>query len=179
MSTLSINADPRATASPARTLSSDLWLLAWFVALAASILVNAFINHDGFISRDGSNYLRLAQQLVNGGGYVTVPFDVTGQGAGVEVFQPLEIVEGRSMLREIPNVKDGDQLIKLSLASLGANERLVFTIDVDDTIGAREITVSNAEYAGGTLSISVEGETQQAAFAARPKLSVPVGECAS
>ncbi len=69
----------------ARTISDDLWLLAWFACLAAGIIVNSVINHDGFISRDGSNYLRMAQQLLDGGSYVTAPFDVTGQGGNTPV----------------------------------------------------------------------------------------------
>ncbi|MFD0916038.1 aggregation factor core [Pseudahrensia aquimaris] len=75
-------------------------------------------------------------------------FDVTSAGAGVEVFQPLDIVAGRQSLSKIPKVRDGDKKIVFDVRELSAGKSLAFTIDVDDTVGTREITVSGSEIEG-------------------------------
>lgn len=82
-------------------------------------------------------------------------FDVTNSGAGVEVFQPFVLVSGQSFVKSAPVVKDGDNKVTLSLSNLIKGQPVAFTVDVDDTAGAREITVSGSEIAGA--SISVEG----------------------
>ena len=48
-------------------------------------------------------------------------FDVTGKGAGVQVFQPFELVNGGENLRKIPIVKDGDDQVTLEF--VGRNTR--------------------------------------------------------
>lgn len=78
-------------------------------------------------------------------------FDVTGNGAGVEVFQPFEVSSGGAALTALPRVVDGDQRIDLALAVLPAGAELSFTIDVDDTAGTRAITVSGSEMAGAVV----------------------------
>lgn len=80
-------------------------------------------------------------------------FDVTGEGAGVEVFQPLELVAGSERLVQKPLVKDGDTTMALDITKLERGETIAFTIDVDDTAGQREITVNGSELAGATLQI--------------------------
>ena len=81
-------------------------------------------------------------------------FDVTDQGAGVEVFQPLEIVEGSGLLASVPSVRDGDRQITLAMGTLPAGGRVGFTIDVDDTVSSRQITVDGAEIDGGTVALT-------------------------
>ena len=49
-------------------------------------------------------------------------FDVTGAGAGVEVFQPLEFVKGENALTDIPRVRDGDNLISLRVQRLAPGQ---------------------------------------------------------
>jgi len=85
-------------------------------------------------------------------------FDVTGSGAGVEVFQPLVMVAGQELLRDTPMVKDGDSAIMFDLDGLGVGAQLAFTIDVDDTGGGREITVNGAEIQGASVTVTF-GET--------------------
>lgn len=80
-------------------------------------------------------------------------FDVTGSGAGVEVFQPLEFVAGADALVSMPTVKDGDRKLLLSIRKLAPAARIVFTIDVDDTAGPRGITISGSELEGATVRI--------------------------
>ncbi|MGR3634314.1 MAG: aggregation factor core [Shimia sp.] len=80
-------------------------------------------------------------------------FDVTGSGAGVEVFQPFEIVSGRDAFAALPTVKDGQNSVDLSIATLDPGKSIAFTIDVDDTLGAREITVTGSEISGATVQL--------------------------
>ncbi len=104
-------------------------------------------------------------------------FDVTEKGAGVEVFQPLEFVEGTDALRRVPSVVDGQDTIELEIASLAAGDRLAFTIDVDDTIGQREITVTGSEIEGATVSYSDAEETSTATFSSEALVNVTTKDC--
>ncbi|MEM6385247.1 MAG: aggregation factor core [Pseudomonadota bacterium] len=91
-------------------------------------------------------------------------FDVSETGAGVEVFQPFELVAGRDHVTSHSPVSDGDTSLRLDLDGLSKGKKVAFTIDVDDTIGAREITVTDAEIAGASVRLEVEGETVEAEF---------------
>ena len=84
-------------------------------------------------------------------------FDVTEAGAGVEVFQPFELVAGGDRVVGASDVVDGDMTLRVDLSSLPAGAELTFTIDVDDTIGAREITVGRSEIVGATVTLSAGG----------------------
>jgi hypothetical protein len=90
-------------------------------------------------------------------------FDVTGSGAGVEVFQPFEIVAGRDALAALPEVKDGDTAIELDIRDMALSP-VAFTIDVDDTMGAREITVTGSEILGAQVQLVSEAGTFTGAF---------------
>jgi hypothetical protein len=78
-------------------------------------------------------------------------FDVTDQGAGVDVFQPFELVAGADALASHSQVKDGDREVTLSIRRLGAGDTIGFTIDVVDTLGPRGITVSGSEIQGALV----------------------------
>ncbi|WP_319545977.1 aggregation factor core [Ruegeria conchae] len=104
-------------------------------------------------------------------------FDVTEKGAGVEVFQPLEFVEGADALRQLPSVMDGQNTIELEIASLAAGDTLAFTIDVDDTTGQREITVTGSEIEGATVSYSDADETRTATFSSDALVHVTTKDC--
>ncbi|WP_170564958.1 aggregation factor core [Ruegeria atlantica] len=104
-------------------------------------------------------------------------FDVTEKGAGVEVFQPLEFVEGVDALRQIPVVLDGQNTIELEIASLAAGDKLAFTIDVDDTIGQREITVTGSEIEGATVSYSDADKVSTATFSSEALVNVTTKDC--
>lgn len=81
-------------------------------------------------------------------------FDVTNSGQGVEVFQPFVLVSGKSFVSGAPVVKDGDNKVTLKLSDLVKGKPVAFTVDVDDTAGGREITVSGSEIAGASISVS-------------------------
>ena len=104
-------------------------------------------------------------------------FDVTEAGAGVEVFQPLELVEGADALRQLPSVVDGQESIEFEIVSLAAGDRIAFTIDVDDTIGQREITVSGAEIEGATVSYQSGTESGTAVFSSDAMANVTLADC--
>ncbi len=104
-------------------------------------------------------------------------FDVTGKGAGVEVFQPMEVTVGAQALRGVPKVRDGDNQIRLDIGELKAGQRIAFTIDVDDTAGGREITVSGSEIAGARVRLLKDGRSTTAVFAPDARATVQLLDC--
>ena len=95
-------------------------------------------------------------------------FDVTGQGAGVEVFQPLELVSGRDVVAEVPTVADGDTDVSLRLTGLGPNATVAFTIDVDDTAGQSETMVNSSEISGAKVTVSYDAGDVTGTFDTAP-----------
>jgi hypothetical protein len=106
-------------------------------------------------------------------------FDTTSSGAGVQVFQPFEITDGREHLTAIPSVKDGDNSIQLTVNSLGKSQKISFTIDVDDTVQNREITVSDAEITGAKVVALRDGQRSEAVFGPNAMASVKMNACVS
>ncbi|WP_170356265.1 aggregation factor core [Ruegeria lacuscaerulensis] len=99
-------------------------------------------------------------------------FDVSEAGAGVEVFQPLEVIDGAEALLDVPSVVDGQDFIDLQIGS-----SISFTIDVDDTIGQREITVSGSEIAGAKVTYAKEGESSNAVFSSDAQTLLSIPDC--
>lgn len=106
-------------------------------------------------------------------------FDVTGQGAGVEVFQPFELVAGNSLLSSTPSVRDGDNSLTLALTNLEQGQSVAFTIDVDDTIGAREITVSRSEISGAGIRVETDLAQASGTFGETAIAVAPFQACVS
>ncbi|MEM6467209.1 MAG: aggregation factor core [Pseudomonadota bacterium] len=109
-------------------------------------------------------------------------FDVTSQGAGVEVFQPLELVAGAELVRTISDVKDGDAVVSLELDPLAPRAQVAFTVDVDDTAPVSnlgQIRVSGGEIAGATARLRSESGPVQAIFSDNADLSLPLAPCLS
>lgn len=104
-------------------------------------------------------------------------FDVTGAGAGVEVFQPFELVSGGGQVIEAPKVADGDTRLTLLVSDLEPGGEVAFTIDVDDTINAREITVSRSEITGAQAMISVGDVEATGTFDESAQAKVPWKGC--
>jgi hypothetical protein len=104
-------------------------------------------------------------------------FDTASKGAGVEVFHPFELTAGTALVNQAPAVMDGDTALSLRLSELPKGQIVAFTLDVDDTCGAREITVTGAEIAGARVKVnSVEG-SQSAVFDATARVRVDVSSC--
>ncbi len=104
-------------------------------------------------------------------------FDVTATGAGVQVFQPFEVVTGRNALAELPAVKDGDRKVALRVDTLPSGGTIAFTIDVDDTKKQREITVAGSELQGASITVQSMGQKTTGVFGAAPKLRVKSPAC--
>ncbi|MEP3639970.1 MAG: aggregation factor core [Paracoccaceae bacterium] len=104
-------------------------------------------------------------------------FDVTNEGAGVEVFQPFEVTSGAEYLTTQPSITDGDQRAVLGMSGLGVNETIAFTIDVDDTVGTRAITVADSEISGTTFSLNVGGSTFSAVMETKAKVMLTTPNC--
>ncbi|WP_375280581.1 aggregation factor core protein MAFp3, isoform C [Pseudooctadecabacter sp.] len=108
-------------------------------------------------------------------------FDVSSQGAGVQVNQPVEIVDGAALVATMSVVNDGDQLLTLRLAEMQAGDVIRLTLDLDDTVSTREITVDGAEIAGAQVIVTREGESlfRTGLFDASGRALVPLDGCLS
>lgn len=106
-------------------------------------------------------------------------FDVTEAGAGVQVFQPFELVSGRDLVQQLPEVRDGDQALVLALSGLPVGAPVRFTIDLDDTKGARGITVSGSEIAGATVRVTQAGVRYDGVFGTDARARVALPGCGS
>lgn len=106
-------------------------------------------------------------------------FDVTGKGAGVQVFQPFELTSGAANLTALPQVSDGDNQVTLNLRKFPSGASVSFTIDVDDTVNSREITVSNTEIAGAAVIARTGSQMARGTFGENAKAEVKLASCAS
>lgn len=88
-------------------------------------------------------------------------FDTTATGAGVEVFQPFELVRGADLVPSAPVVVDGQSSVTLTVPTFPKGAQIAFTVDVDDTLPASalgQIRVSGSEIKGAVLRVgSAEG----------------------
>lgn len=106
-------------------------------------------------------------------------FDITGDGAGVDVFQPFEVAAGGDIITAVSDVADGDQRLELALQGLEAGAEVAFTIDLDDTGGGREITVSGSEIAGAMVQVISELALAEGAFDDSGTARVILASCTS
>lgn len=94
-----------------------------------------------------------------------VIFDVTADGAGVEVFQPVVVEAGNV---STSTVSDGDQVLDVMLGDLGPDARIVISADLDDLqtqSDLGQIRVSGAEIAMTTAVLVSQGQEYRAGFA--------------
>ncbi|MEL6680306.1 MAG: hypothetical protein AAFQ51_16500 [Pseudomonadota bacterium] len=88
-------------------------------------------------------------------------FDVTAAGVGVEVFQPLRVDQGAEFLTAVPQVKDGDRMVVLSVGALPPGAQVRFTADLDDSLSASalgQIRVTGSEIAGAVARVEGGGQ---------------------
>lgn len=107
-------------------------------------------------------------------------FDTTAQGQGVEVFQPFELVAGADYISGLPQVKDGDQQLTLTLADLPGQATVAFTIDVDDTLERSsngQIMINGSEISGARVEISGAGLTTDASFDQTARADISANTC--
>jgi hypothetical protein len=105
-------------------------------------------------------------------------FDITGAGAGVEVFQPFELTAGADALAALPKVADGDKQVVLPIRRLAAGKRITFTIDVDDTTSSRGIMVSSSEIQGAVVRVKTAETTASASFSSAGEATAKTPPCA-
>jgi len=106
-------------------------------------------------------------------------FDVTSSGAGVEVFQPVEVVMGDAKMEP---VVDGDTTLSFEIGMLTAGQDLVISADLDDVLRQSDmgqIRVSGSELDGAVLQMSVAGEPLSAIFSGGSNTVTLPHECLS
>jgi hypothetical protein len=84
-------------------------------------------------------------------------FDVTAAGAGVSVFQPVEVVRGSARLGAIT---DGDQVLTLDAPDFSVAGQVWISADIDDSLTggpSGQTIVRGSEIAGVTLRVFVDG----------------------
>ena len=106
-------------------------------------------------------------------------FDVSERGAGVEVFQPFQLIQGLQALAAVPTVRDGQAKVTFDILSLEPGASIEFTIDVDDTLGGREITVSDSEIEGALVSYETTAGVYSAQFSSSSEAEVTIADCTS
>lgn len=104
-------------------------------------------------------------------------FDVTANGSGVEVYQPFEITVGSEHILSVPEVADGDQSVILQIQDFGPGKVVAFTFDVDDTTGGREITVSDSEFMGVSVSATIGSTLVSTVFNERSNVRLDIADC--
>jgi len=90
--------------------------------------------------------------------YGNLIFDVTGDGAGVQVFQPFRNEQGDASLATEPGVADGDQQLTLEFSMFDPGQLYQFSIDVDDQLAQSDlgqIRVSGSEMTGASLLFTI------------------------
>lgn len=114
-----------------------------------------------------------------GGSAGRLIFDVTESGAGIEVFQPFRVVAGGEMLSALPTVSDGDTTVSLGIRGLAPNQKVAFTIDVDDTTSGYGIMVAGSEIEGASVRVEAEAGTAEAQFGRDSTAQVALSSCTS
>lgn len=88
-------------------------------------------------------------------------FDITEGGAGASVYQPFEILDGQSAVRDYARITDGDQVAFIEFATLEARQRVIFMVDMDDTLADStfgQTVLDGAEIAGAVVVLTTTGE---------------------
>ena len=110
-------------------------------------------------------------------------FDTTEAGAGVEVFQPVEVVAGADMVIDLAQPGDGDQTLSVSLKSLPPGGEIIITLDLDDMIASgtsRPTMVTGSEIKGIAVRLTQQTDaTAMANFTDSVQVSIPVAGCLS
>jgi len=79
------------------------------------------------------------------------------------------MVSGASQVMGISEISDGGTDVFVDLKTLSSAVDVAFTLDLDDTAGGREITVSGAEIEGATVIMDMPGGPYMATFNAAAK----------
>ncbi|MEM1078553.1 MAG: aggregation factor core [Pseudomonadota bacterium] len=107
-------------------------------------------------------------------------FDVAEGGAGVEVFQPIEVILGSEDIAGISEIRDGDRSVTIRFDRMMPMQHAAFTVDVDDSAGSRPTVVSGAEIRGAKARVAQSGAgVLEATFDETSRALVRVPGCMS
>ncbi|OIQ46280.1 MAG: aggregation factor core protein MAFp3, isoform C [Roseobacter sp. MedPE-SW] len=106
-------------------------------------------------------------------------FDVTDSGAGVEVYQPFDLVSGKQVVQHYSEIADGDTTVTLELDHLASGQSVEFTIDIDDTSGRIETIIAGNEILGAEVTVTMLGQDYIEAMSARAEAVLPISGCAA
>ncbi len=107
-------------------------------------------------------------------------FDTTAAGAGVDVFQPVELIAGD--VEQMSVTGDGDTRLELRIPALRPGKMIVVTMDLDDRLadGALGQTrIAGTEISGATVTLTVDGTTATGRFGSDNNAEVPLPSCVS
>ncbi|WP_341366540.1 aggregation factor core [Yoonia sp. BS5-3] len=103
-------------------------------------------------------------------------FDVTADGAGVEVFQPVQVEGGAVTLAA---VTDGDQRLNFQINGFATNAEVVISADLDDVLANSplgQIRVADNELSGTAVQMTIDGQSTSSVFAPDTDVAtVPTG----
>jgi hypothetical protein len=119
---------------------------------------------DRFVISSSCAISDMAMSIDLTGSAGSLIFDVTAEGAGVEVFQPVEVQAGQA---SVPAVRDGDQVLAFNVSALPATADVIISADLDDVLpqsSLGQIRVSGSELDGARIAIEFEGQRQEASF---------------
>lgn len=120
---------------------------------------------DRFVISSGTCALTSVDMVIDlTGSAGALIFDVTAAGAGVEVFQPVEVESGAVIATP---VVDGDQQLSFSISDLRAGSDVIISADLDDVLtnsSLGQIRVAGAELDGAAVKITIAGESQTGIF---------------
>lgn len=113
-------------------------------------------------------------------------FDIDRNGwAGHEfstnsrVHQPLTIVGGEAFVKNVTDVKDGDNKVTIEFVNFKHGDRIHFNVDVDDTSGAYHPSVSGLEIQGASLNVITPTTENDGAFDANAVAETDRTSCIS
>lgn len=79
-------------------------------------------------------------------------------------YQPLTIVSGEQFVKQMTEVKDGDNRFELEFVNFEHGDTIAFNVDVDDTAGLMHPSVSGLEIEGASINVITPSIESDGAF---------------
>jgi len=120
---------------------------------------------DRFVISSDCSVSDVAMTIDLSGSAGSLIFDVTADGAGVEVFQPVSVQSGVAVMQP---VVDGDQRLAMTLPRIPFDADVVISADLDDVLANSalgQIRVAGNELDGASISVVIDGMSETATFA--------------
>lgn len=108
-------------------------------------------------------------------------FDTTPGGAGIDLAQPFEIVEGGAMVEAFADLTDGDRIARIRFRRMDVGGQVTVNLDLDDTLPEGPLgptLVTPEEIAGAAVFMAREGLPEiSAQFGLDGWAALPLGQC--